>query len=88
MLRDNLVGSSNRWLDGAGVRASVVAKTRKGGCCRSTELAIVDPRHPGSRFFSGKRLIARTKKNAGLAVTTEAHDSRAVYIDSTEVIGR
>jgi hypothetical protein len=79
MLRDNLVGFIEPMFDSASSCLGGRPNTERGGCSRSTESAVVALRRSWRQIFPWKTGDRQTKKKmVGFAVTTEAHDSRAV----------
>jgi hypothetical protein len=81
LLGDNPEGSSSRWLSSAGAHllGGHPNEGLTGGCSRSTELPIVALKRSWRQTFrweTGRRVENRIWP--GLAVTTEAQDSRAV----------
>jgi hypothetical protein len=79
MLRDNLAGLIEPMIDRAGVHPLGGHPKEGGGCSRSTDLAIVALKRSRRQIFhwkTGRR--AENRKWHGFAVTTAAHDSRAV----------
>jgi hypothetical protein len=81
MLRDNLAGLIEPMVDRAGAHplGGHHKAGRNGGCSRSTELAIVALKRSWRQIFGWKTEQPTEKaKWPGFAVTTAAHDSRAV----------
>jgi hypothetical protein len=81
MLRNNLVGLIEPMVDRAGdhLLGGHPNEGLTGGCSRSTELPIVALKRSWRKLFrweTGRRVENRIWP--GLAVTTEAQDSRAV----------
>src|SRR5271165_3437060 len=81
MLRDNLAGLIEPMVDPAGAHplGGQTKEGQTGGCSRSTEVASVALKRSWRQIFRWKTgRPAEKAKGSGFAVTTAAHDSRAI----------
>jgi hypothetical protein len=80
MLRDNLAGLIEPMLSSAAAHNLGWSSQERqtGGCCRSTDLAIVALKRSQRQIFGGKPGDREKNERPGFKVTTQAHDSRAV----------